>query len=192
MQPPKPLGLVHNTTAQNKNDSWRFDIFDSWRFSSFFSLVDFSRPKKKHIHSFIHPCVSTIVMLIIQPNDLKWIIKVNFFSPFPPSILNTQRQLLVFHYIEKNWFCFVWVRFFFKLGVFCYCYICLGLYWVIIYVDMDCLYIECFYFWGVCVVWGGAWHIKCPRDLFTNRGSVGLTSVDRRTSLLSHLQYPVP
>ena len=34
--------------------------------------------------------------------------------------------------------------------------------------------------------------LKCPRDLFTNRGSEGLTSADRRTSLLSRLQYPVP
>jgi hypothetical protein len=32
-----------------------------------------------------------------------------------------------------------------------------------------------------------------PRDCgFTNRGTMGLISVDRKTSLLSYLQYPVP
>ena len=31
------------------------------------------------------------------------------FSPFPPTSLNTQRQLLVIHYIEKKLVCFVWV-----------------------------------------------------------------------------------
>jgi hypothetical protein len=34
---------------------------------------------------------------------------------------------------------------------------------------------------------------SCPRDLrFTNHRNKGLISVNRRTSLLSHLQYPVP
>ena len=42
------------------------------------------------------------------------------------------------------------------------------------------------------VLLGGCVTLKCPRDLFTNRGSEGLTSADRRTSLLSRLQYPVP
>ena len=50
-----------------------------------------------------------------------------------------------------------------------------------------------------CVCWGGCEaHVRsitfthCPRNLlFTNRQNKGLTSVDRRTSLLSHVQYPV-
>ena len=45
------------------------------------------------------------------------------------------------------------------------------------------------------VVGGGASNfilMKCPRNLrFTNRWNKGLISVDRRTSLLSYVQYPV-
>jgi hypothetical protein len=46
----------------------------------------------------------------------------------------------------------------------------------------------------VCCCVLGAW-LKCfhtrPRGLFTNLRNKGLISVDRRTSLLSYLQYPV-
>ena len=54
--------------------------------------------------------------------------------------------------MKKIGFVLFGLGFFLSLGFFVIV-IFVWVYWVI-YVDWDCLYIECFYFWGVCVVWG--------------------------------------
>ena len=55
---------------------------------------------------------------------------------------------------------------------------------------VGCFVVLVFIWVGLFWCWGcGAF---CPRDLrYTNHRNKGLISVDRRTSLLSHLQYPV-
>ena len=53
-----------------------------------------------------------------------------------------------------------------------------------------------FYMFVVNVLFGGCGRLLVARFLFavchTNRRNKGLISVDRRTSLLSYVQYPVP
>ena len=57
----------------------------------------------------------------------------------------------------------------------------------------------CFYIWGFVVsfvgvfwlFWGGWENPEIPQAIFTNRQNKSLISVDRRTSLLSHVQYSV-
>jgi hypothetical protein len=73
----------------------------------------------------------------------------SFKQMFFPHQSRLQRQLLIFHYIEKFWICLGKV---FIVGVFSYCCNCLGLYWVYIFV-WGCLYVV-FLFLGVFVFWG--------------------------------------
>jgi hypothetical protein len=76
------------------------------------------------------------------------------FSNFQSSSQQTKRQLDAFHYIEKICVCFVWYSFF--LAGFLIGYMLVQV--VFLYsVFLGCIVIVCvLYFWGVCVVWGGA------------------------------------
>jgi len=67
--------------------------------------------------------------------------------------------------------CYNFLSFFFKIGV------------ILVF----------FFLIGVFGVFGGARQVIAREfAVFTNRRNKGLISVDRRTSLLSYLQYPVP
>ena len=100
----------------------------------------------------VHPCAYWMVMLIIQSNDVKNVmnhIQINVF----PQQSRLQRQLLIFHYIEKIWICLGKQSFY-----------CWGFFLIVVIV-WDCIgyiflfgivYICCvFIFGGVCVL-GGA------------------------------------
>ena len=56
-----------------------------------------------------------------------------------------------------------------------------------------CFVVMLFYFYilGFCCFLGGARHRNARAIVFTNRQNKSLISVDRRTSLLSHVQYSV-
>ena len=71
--------------------------------------------------------------------------------------------------------------------VFVFVFVCLG-FFLIVFV------FSCVCFGGGCLMGVRGNFIEVPAQfaVFTNHRNKGLISVNRRTSLLSHLQYPVP
>ena len=106
----------------------------------------------------------------------------------------SKRQLNAGHYSEKIWICVFLFGISFFIG-FVRVYVLLGLFFLYVggvYLFLGSICYSVVYYILGCL-FGGVRDILNARAIyFTNRGSVGLTSVDRRTSLLSHLQYPVP
>ena len=164
---------------QLREMGWRLKTL---RVDDIFTLRRKKKSKKKIFFS-IHPSINIYELGQVKTwKNMKKQINVN------PCICVTAKKFDVLDWALKTWsnsIVFTIWGFFLVIVVFITIRVFLLLFLIIGVVCLGCL--GCLVY-----VWGGAWHFKCPRDLFTNRGSVGLTSADRRTSLLSRLQYPVP